>query len=175
MRTTLFALAVTALLAAAPLPAAAQDFNAMSSAELLETVENTHPAAYFALAAKLYNEGRREEAAEWLYIGQIRYRFHLTANPDLPRSGDPALFDSLMNNVGRPINEYIGGDFDEWLTTIDDALAWDEAHPNGFTDKTANAEALTIVRTGLTSLRENLAERRSEIESYRRLNGLPIR
>src|SRR5215203_2937250 len=60
-----------------------------SAAEGLETQD---PVAYYARAAKLFQAGRRDEAVFLYYLGQLRFRTYLAANPTLPKSGGPALF-----------------------------------------------------------------------------------
>ena len=79
-------------------------------AELENGITNKHPSTYIILAQKLFVQGDKQNAVQWFYVGQIRYRAYLMANPDLDPSSDPALFSSLMSVVGTPLNEYIGGD-----------------------------------------------------------------
>ena len=79
-------------------------------AELENGITKKHPSTYIILAKKLFNQGDKQNAVKWFYVGQIRYRAYLMANPELDPSSDPALFSSLMSVVGTPLNEYIGGD-----------------------------------------------------------------
>jgi hypothetical protein len=125
------------------------DFNRLTADELQAGIEKRHPAAYYVLAGKLFSGGRQDEAVFWFYAGQLRYRFHLSANPGLPPSGDPALFASLSQVIGQPLNEYAFGDLEQLTATIDKVLAWDERTDNGFTSKATHAAALTDVRGGL--------------------------
>ena len=73
----------------------------------------------------MFREGKKDEAVFWFYVGQLRYRFHLKANPNMDPSGDPALFSSLSATVGKTINEYAGGNVKDWVKAIDRALKWD--------------------------------------------------
>ncbi|MBZ5488988.1 hypothetical protein HW452_15800 [Halomonas aquamarina] len=117
---------------------------------------SAHPAEYYQYAAELFSKGDQEEAAFWFYAGQLRYRIHLTARPDLPPSGDPALFASLHSVVGQQINGYLGGEPDIWKATIKRVLAWDEATENAFTPKREYPEAHAEQRQGLEGLLEEL-------------------
>jgi hypothetical protein len=63
---------------------------------------------------------QKDEAVFWFYAGQLRYRVYLLANKDkLKPSGDPALFASLSEEIGRPLNEYAFGDIPQLAKTID--------------------------------------------------------
>jgi hypothetical protein len=151
------------------------DFNRMTAAQLESGIEQRHPAAYYILAGKLFAEGSRDKAVFWFYAGQLRYRFHLAANPNLEKDGDPALFSSLSEVIGRPINEYAFGDIDGLMATMQDVLAWDQKTDNGFTSKTAHAEDWQSIREGLVKLREMLPSRADQIRATREKNGLENR
>ena len=140
-----------------------------------EGIENKHPAAYYKAAAQLFQDGDRDEAVFWFYAGQLRYRVHLTCHPDLKPDGDPALFASLSESVGRPINEYAFGDPPALAATIGKVLDWDAATVNGFTSKADCAEAIETTRTGLAGLRDEVLARQDEIRREREKNGLPNR
>lgn len=159
-----------------PSPSASQSEWAKLSPEALKVgIEKNHPAAYYLLAAKLLKAGQKDEAVFWFYLGQLRYRFHLEANPDINPSGDPALFASLSETVGRPINEYAFGDIPSLVKTIDEVLKWDETHENGFTSKTAHAQAWKRIRDGLLTLRAYVLEKEEEIKRERTVHGLKNR
>ena len=159
---------------ASPQPPA-DDFNRLTPEEIKSGIEARHPAAYYVLAGKLFGNGAHDEAVFWFYAGQLRYRFHLAANRDLPASGDPALFGSLSEVLGRPINEYAFGDLAQLTDTIDKVLAWDEQSSNGFTSKTANAAAWKEVRDGLAKMREYVQANGDQIRAERKKNGLENR
>ncbi len=146
-----------------------------SVAELRAGITDKHPATYMVLAARLFQQGDKPEAVKWFYVGQIRYRAFLKANPDLDPSGDPALFASLMESVGRPLNEYIGGDVDQWVATIDDAIDWHDSHPDGFLGKDQHRALYASVIAGLKDMRDEIAASKDEIRRQRRENGLENR
>ena len=142
-------------------------------AQLKEGIEKKHPAAYYILASKLFKDSAtKREALFWFYVGQLRYRFYLAANPDLPRDGDPALFASFSEVIGRPINEYAGGVPDFWIAEINHALEWDTAHDNGFTSKSKSKANYEQIRAGLVSLRDQLSAMKDKLPEMRLKNGL---
>ena len=151
------------------------DFNRLTPDELKAGIEDRHPAAYYVLAGKLFREGAPDEAVFWFYAGQLRYRFHLAANPKLPLSGDPALFASLTQVLGTPINEYAFGDLAQLTGTVDKVLAWDEQTGNGFTSKTAHEAAWKNIRGGLVKMREFVIANADKIRAERKQNGLENR
>jgi len=153
----------------------ADDATKKTPEQLKKGIENQHPATYYILAQKLFESGKKDEAVFWFYAGQLRYRFHLLANPDLEPSGDPALFASLSEVIGRPINEYAFGDLKALDATLEKVLTWDEATANGFTSaKTHKAEWIKT-REGLKGMRKQVLDSSDSIRARRKANGLPNR
>jgi hypothetical protein len=134
-----------------------------------------HPAAYYKSAGGLMTSGQPDAAVFIFYLGQLRYRTHLAARPDLPKSGDPALFGSLSEVVGRPVNEYAFGDIPALLRTLDEVLAHDARHPDRFTPPGEFPEAARRVRSGMASFRNQMAAQADDIRKARAANGLPNR
>ncbi|HRJ70163.1 MAG TPA: hypothetical protein PK812_11195, partial [Beijerinckiaceae bacterium] len=109
------------------------------------------------------------------YFGQLRYRRHLVARPDLPKDRDAALFSSLMETVGRPINQYAFGDVPKLIRSIDAVLAHDLKSPDRVTPKAQFPQAHDSVRAGLQTMKREIAARRAYIREERAKNGLPNR
>lgn len=143
--------------------------------ELIRTVPDQHPAAYYILATRLFEAGRRDEAVFWFYAGQLRYRIRLACHPDLPPSTEPALFASLQESAGRPINEYGAGDPDAWTGAMQRALDWDQATRNGFEPKAPCAAQIADQRGGLGELIRQVRENKEQLRRERAANGLPNR
>ncbi|MBN9062583.1 MAG: hypothetical protein BGP06_18155 [Rhizobiales bacterium 65-9] len=134
-----------------------------------------HPAEDYRRAANLFRSGRRDEAVYWLYRGQYRYRVHLAARPGLARDGDPALFASLSESVGRPINEYAFGDLPALLAILDRVIAEARAEDDGFTPKAQFPGAHRGTLAGLAALRDQIDWSRDAIRAQRLRNGLSNR
>lgn len=166
----LICLTLAASLATSSPNANAQDETA---AQLKQGIEARHPADYYKLAAKLFHDdATKQEAVFWFYVGQLRYRYYLAATPNLKPDADPALFASLSEVVGRPINEFAGGKPDLWISEINHALEWDAAHDNGFTPKSKSPENYRQIRAGLVAMRDQLAATKDKLLETRRKNGL---
>ena len=163
----------TAMVSTAP----AQDVNSLddlSNTEIQAQAADLHPAALYLLSSRLLAEGQGQEAANWMYAGQLRYRFLITAGGDAAQD-EGVLFSALSEQVGRPVNEYIGGNVDEWLAAMQWALDWDAANDNTITSKTEHADALEQVRSGLESLMADVEANRESIPKEREANGLENR
>ena len=119
-----------------------------------------HPAAYIVYSQRIFKNKSKEDGVFWFYVGQLRYRFHLAANPELEPSGEPALFSSLMHSVGQPINKFAGSNPDLWAETIERALAWDAKNENSFTSKKKYMRKYEEVRKGLVELKTHIRENR---------------
>ena len=100
--------------------------------ELIRIIPDQHPSFYYVLATRLFEAGRKDEAVFWFYAGQLRYRSRLACHPELPPGTEPALFASLQEVAGTPINEHAGADPDAWIAAMERARAWDETNRNGF-------------------------------------------
>jgi hypothetical protein len=147
-------------------------FDQLVPSRIEEKLLNEHPSEYYKYAAYLWKGGKKDEALFWFYAGQLRYRFHLKANPDLDKSGDPALFASLQEMLGKPINMYAGSDAENWVRKIDDVLAWDAEKPNGFTSKEEHREEWEKVRKGLADFKEYINTHQDELKNQREQNGV---
>jgi hypothetical protein len=153
-------------------PELIQDMAKLPPTEIERQLPAAHPADYYVYANQLWAAGNKDKAVFWFYAGQLRYRFHLLANPGADPSGDPALFASLQDTIGRPINLYAGSDLKKWIQEIDAVLAWDEATANGFTSKANHKSELQKARGGLAELRDYLATHGDEIRKQREQQGV---
>jgi hypothetical protein len=153
----------------------AEAIEKMSPAQIEAALPGEHPASYYEYATRLFSAGRKDDAVVWFYIGQLRYRLHLLATPDLDPSGDPALFASLNATVGQTINEYAGGSVRGWVAAIETALKWDQEHPNGFTSKAKFKSEYDSIRGGLQKMKHGLENDAVKIREQRTANGLENR
>jgi hypothetical protein len=154
----------------------AQDPANLSIEQLEKTIEDQHPAGFYILAEKLFAAGKKDEAIFWFYAGQLRYRVYLLVNKDkLEPSGDPAVFASLSEEIGRPLNEYAFGDIPQLAKTIDAVLAWDRSHSNALTPRQKYRSEDDQIATGLTNMRDEMVRKADSIRKTRTANGLENR
>jgi hypothetical protein len=172
IRVCVFLVVASAFATAARADLSGDQVAKLPRAQIERRLPNEHPATYFAYAGRLWGEGASDKAVFWFYAGQLRFRFHLLANPNLPPDGDSALFASLFSTIGEPINLYVGGDTGKWMQQIDAVLAWDEKTGNGITSKRRHAKALEEVRTGLAKLRDHVRDNREMFREKREEQGI---
>lgn len=152
----------------------AEDFDAISTTELIQIAPTAHPSMLYTLSARLLREGNGLEAAKWMYAGQLRYRFMIAALGE-EAGEEHTLFSALTESVGRSVNEYIAGDPDEWIAAMEWALDWDARHHNLLTSKVEFASELAEVRSGLEGLITQVDANRQQIRETREASGLPNR
>jgi hypothetical protein len=143
--------------------------------ELIRIMPDQHPAFYYVLAQRLFAANRKDEAVFWLYAGQLRYRIRLACHANLRPDIEPALFGSLQETVGQPINEYAGADPAAWAAAVERARAWDAGTRNGFEPKAACAAAIAEQREGMGQLIAHIRANPDAIRRQRASNGLPNR
>jgi hypothetical protein len=141
-----------------------------SAASLMRGIEQKDWPTYYHLAAALWREGQRDEAAKWLNIAQIRAQAHVRCHQD--RTG-ASLRGSLNEGVGRDINEYLYGSIPRAVRVIDTALEWDAANPNPRLPLPKCAEALEAAREDKLRQRDFTLANVETIRRTRSENGLP--
>ena len=152
-----------------------RDAEGMTPEEIKADIARRHPADYYILAGKLFAKNWKNEATFWFYAGQLRYRFHLAANPNMPKGGDDALFTSLSAVMGPGINEWAFGDLQMLVITIDKVLDWDDFRDNEFTSKTEHKAEWNDIRKGLLELRDYVVANADQIRAERTKKGLENR
>lgn len=156
------------VLAALAAPALAQDISAVPL--------GANPAEDYQTAMEAFAQGDRQTAGCLFYRAQFRFRLRLGANPGLDPSGEPALFASLQEAVGRPINEWLGGDKEDWLRAIGCGVAFGRAGDDPLTPRKQFPEAWADALAGIEALRAQVeATSEADIRAQREAAGLPSR
>ena len=150
---------------------AADQSQSQSIEALAAGIEHEHALAALELSKHLWEAGRKDDAVFFFYLGQLRYRAYLSANPNGDPSGGRALFDALMSTMGPSINQYAFGDIQALVATIDRVIAWDDGHADDYATRRARED----VKAGLKKMRDDVIARQDEIRRTRSQNGLPNR
>lgn len=150
----------------------ADAIQSMNNKKVEENLPDSHPSAYFHYAVKLFKANKQDLAERWYYVGQIRYRAHLLANPNLPANADPAEFADINKNLEPAISNWAGGNVRIWVQSINEALQWDASHPNNFTSKEEHAAQIEQARDEVTKLRDTIKKSEAQIKAERASKGL---
>lgn len=154
-------------------PLTQDDIQAKSNKEIEANLPDSHPAAYFAYAIKLFKARKQDPATLWYYVGQIRFRQYLLANPELPADGDPAVYKEFTEGaLGKAIADWSGANTRIWYQTIDDALAWDNKTANNTVSKETFAAQWQQARAEVSKIRDYVKTSEAQIKAERAARGL---
>lgn len=134
-----------------------QDVMKWPRAQVERALPASHPMAYYLYAARLFHEEDKKDALFWYYVGEIRYRFYLATNPNLPPDGAPALFASLHESTGSVVVAWGKTHPTISAEELQRALKWDESSDNGVTSKAAHVKEWRGIRAEVE--RENTTDR----------------
>ncbi|MEZ5960704.1 MAG: hypothetical protein R3C30_09825 [Hyphomonadaceae bacterium] len=113
----------TQVLDAAPNLVRAGDEAAL--AQFIETAPCHYWITFYFAAEHLFNVGRKDEAARWFYVAQLRGRTVALLDP----GSTPSTIQALQFVIGQPINVEAGADQTKMVEAIDWAIAWDRQNP----------------------------------------------
>ena len=131
-----------------------QAWRAETVAAVLASPQAYVPPVLAALAAVLFADGRRDEAAFWFYAAQLRARF------DANRCADPtagAAVAALTQRYGPEINRHAFADPARLRATVERVVAWDRATPHDYEHRWINLHGMGAF-TGASPLSRPAAE-----------------
>ena len=134
-----------------------------------------NPVDEYTLASRMFRRGDRLRAGCLFYRAQYRLRVMLVARPELGPDGGPALLDGLQESVGRPINEWLGGDPRDWEAAIRCAITSVRKTADPMTPRARYPAAHASVMKGLRGILADIEGHHDRIRRERKANGLPNR
>ena len=154
---------------------------------MLAEKRNLNPGQMFALSARLYSLGAKDESVYWFYHGQYRARLFRRALRDYNsvrgRIGNKAFelwsaYSAFMQLNGTYLNGYAGCDLDKWLLVIrkvqhenKEVPALNRIFENVlFKSKDEWSDINSNVSTGMDGLIERLEEMRPKWKQLRAKN-----
>jgi hypothetical protein len=141
------------------LASAREPSTAQTIQQLEAGIQNKPPATYFALATELFRNNRKEEAAFWYFVGNLRYRALLLAKAKDPDASDEQYhFWFVSQSVGQSIFKSAGRHPAALIRAIDQALEWDAEQPNGYTSKIQFQAQYERARQELLGLQQRIRE-----------------
>lgn len=142
--------------------------------------------AIYVLSVRLYDIGKKKEAAYWFYTAQARGRvFSKMLDQEKSKGIGNSGFElkqifSVFNQLaGEYINGYIGGDIDEWLsickrvhTEMEPIETFTHIYPKiAFLDDSKMESIVQGSQEGLQNMIKSIDEGREEIIKQRKLQG----
>jgi hypothetical protein len=146
-------------------PAFGRESGAARTIQQLEDgIQNKAPATYFALATELFRNNRKDEAAFWYFVGDVRYRASILAKAQgSDASEEQYHFLFVSQSVGQAIFESAKHHPSVLVKAIDRALAWDREQPNGYTSKIQFGAEYARARQELLALQQRIKEGRTPV------------
>lgn len=106
----------------------APEVQAKSVFPISESFLADHPSKIWMEAASLIEAGDMENAAIWFYAGQLRYRVLLECPAQQAAPQDLIVFSAQFETMEPRVNGWAARHLGEFVTILDDVLAWDEAN-----------------------------------------------
>lgn len=98
-------------------------------AQVQEDPGSYQPPVLYALAAELFQRGRKDDAMYWFYLGQLR------ARSDANKALDPSAaggVDVLNQSVGAPINTHAFQSIPKLVQTVEKVASDDASLPRNY-------------------------------------------
>jgi hypothetical protein len=86
-----------------------------TAATVLKNPNYYNPAVIYALSRELFRQDKKDEAAYWFYVGQLRARYDANLCKDVSARQGVAV---LNNEYGPEINQYAMKDLDKLTVTV---------------------------------------------------------
>lgn len=97
--------------------------------KVIDQPENFNPVVLYGLSSALFANGKKEEAAFWFYVGQLRGRSD--ANKALDMSARAGI-GALNQKFGRAINQYAMKDISKLKEIVAEVVKFDESTPRNY-------------------------------------------
>ena len=130
---------------------------------VVEKLEMEHPSGFFKEAGKRFTAGEKNDAAFLFYLGELRYKYYLSANPNFQPDGEPAVYSSLQSSLGEEINYSLNDSVDNYISIMDSVISWDKSHDFIFFSKSKFPEKHQEILNGLIELRQYVFDNKEDI------------
>lgn len=146
--------------------------------------DSVAPADYIYVVGRLMHDGNMERAAFWYYLWQIRIWPWLERGPAAPAIPLNQMAAIVTEEMGRPINEWAGSDFDAWRGLMLRASSYERTFPlyagkpaglsdSEWQERVAKSRA-THDQATLDSVIPDTPQAKADNEAARRKNGLYV-
>jgi hypothetical protein len=91
---------------------------------IAKDLNKAHPVDYFTKSSELLELRRYNDAAFLYHIGDLRYQYYNSANPNYSESNDGALLASFHSTLGQFIGYYLMSNIDNYLGILKDCTEY---------------------------------------------------
>jgi hypothetical protein len=105
-----------------------------------------NPPVIYALSRVLFNQGRKDEAAYWFYVGQLRARYDANLCLDVSAKQAVAV---LNNEYGPDINKYAFQDMDRLERTVKKVVEFVRANDENYDHRWINLHGISAMISGM--------------------------
>ena len=120
-------------------------------AAILNNPNYYNPPVIYALSRELLNQGKKDEAAYWFYLAQLRARYD--ANLCMDNSAKEGV--SVLNNeYGPDINKYAFNDLGKLGQTIQKVVEFVRKNPENYDHRWLNLHGMRAVMSSLDDKKE---------------------
>ena len=118
---------------------------------ILKSPHSYNPPVLFALSRELFQQGKKDDAAYWFYVAQLRARYD--ANLCLDNSAKQAV--AVLNNAyGPEINKYAFQDIDKLEKTVERVVEFVKSNEETYDHRWINLHGMGAVMAGLSDEKE---------------------
>lgn len=123
------------------------------STEVIETaklLDKKRPVSYYEKAAELMEKGQYNDASFLFYLGNLRYRYYNSSNPEYSVSDDGALLASFNYVLGEPLGYYLRSHVDNFIGLLQKSVDWYLQHDYQFYSRKKDSIKYTELADKLT-------------------------
>ena len=120
---------------------------------IIKNPNSYNPPVIYALSNELFNLGKKDDAAFWFYVGQLRARYD--ANLSLDKSSGQAVA-VLNNEYGSRINKYAFKDIKKLENTVNKSVNFVRSNEENYDHRWINLHGMWAIESGLEGGSETL-------------------
>jgi hypothetical protein len=129
----------------------------------VRVLDRKHPADFFMTSGQLFRDAKMNEAALVYLVGQMRYRYYNSANPNFKQGEDGALLGSFNALFNELMNMYLRTDVDNYLAIVKLTVSYCKKHDYKFFSRSKN---IVKYDAQIRSINEMIHELETNKEKY---------
>ncbi|WP_304343117.1 hypothetical protein [Chryseobacterium koreense] len=128
-------------------------------------LDKKHPSQYYDEMAIFLSAKKYNEAVFLFYLGQMRYKFYNSANPNYQPGNDGALFASLKTVLGEPVNLFARTNSENFSRILSLVKEYYKNNDYKFYSKKNNVEKYNAQIKNIEELIKIIQDEKSNLET----------